>query len=71
MILNAIVAKLKRRSKDDFKADVPNEGLGWRVRLPGFLSHLRSLAATMRQKSSLVRQAQSVSKTLMADNRIL
>ena len=49
-------------------ADALDDLLGRQVVGVGFLSHLRSLRATMSQKSSLPQAAKSVSRVLMSDS---
>src|SRR6187455_1777252 len=48
-------------------ADALDDLFGRQVSGVGFLSHLRSLAATMSQKSSLPQAAKSVSRVLVSD----
>src|SRR5207344_1861936 len=50
-------------------ADALDDRFGRQVGGVGFLSHLRSLGATMSQKSSLPQAAKSVSQVLMSDTR--
>src|SRR4029450_1228185 len=49
-------------------ADALDDLFGRQVGGVGFLSHLRSLGATMSQKSSIPQAAKSVSRVLMADS---